>query len=154
MLQKFVAIISALICISATSAFGAPVVSNVNAPQSAGVYQMLEVSFDLSTAATNLYWPYDTSPPASISPGVGVTVDGLFSNDNWATTIVVPGFYYQDYQRSIVNGLASTTPTRPLRRWASRTGGSGSLQELPARGITSCVSRTRPELPSIPRPAI
>ena len=28
---------------------------------------------------------------------MGVSVDGLFSVDNWQTTIVQPGFYFQDY---------------------------------------------------------
>jgi uncharacterized repeat protein (TIGR01451 family) len=34
-----------------------------------------------------------------VPAGVGISVDGLFSNDNWDTFVVQPGFFYQDYQR-------------------------------------------------------
>ncbi len=66
---------------------------------SIGQYEIIELGADISTVATNLFWPYDPQPPPSIPPGVGVTVDGLFSDDNWQSTIVVPGFFYLDYER-------------------------------------------------------
>lgn len=69
-----------------------------------GRYDILEISADVQTTATNLYWPYDPSPPPSIPPGAGVSVDGLFSNDNWLTTVTMPGFYYQACDRRLVTG--------------------------------------------------
>lgn len=78
----------------------APSVTSVTANStSVGLYDKFELTFNVGTAATNLYWPYDTSPNPGVPAGVGVTVDGLFSNDNWQTTIVQPAFYYQDYDR-------------------------------------------------------
>lgn len=81
-----------------------PTITNVSCPGSVARYDKLEITFNVSTVATNYYWPYDTNTPPSIQPGVGVTVDGLFSIDNWATTITVPAFYYQDYSRRLVTG--------------------------------------------------
>ncbi|MEN6583886.1 MAG: hypothetical protein ABFD54_15680 [Armatimonadota bacterium] len=75
----------------------APSVSGMTAPEKAGLYEKFEIAFNVSTAATQLYWPYDTSPNPGVEAGVGVSIDGLFSNDNWQTTIVQPGFYYQPY---------------------------------------------------------
>ena len=39
-------------------------------------YAKLEVAFDITdTAATNMYFPYDTNPPAGIQPGAGISVN-------------------------------------------------------------------------------
>jgi hypothetical protein len=68
-----------------------------------GRYEKFELTFDItSTVATNLYFPYDPDPPPGAPAGVGISVDGLFSNDNWATSVVQPGFLYQDYQRDCI----------------------------------------------------
>lgn len=80
----------------------APQISGVNAPGSAGLYDIFEIKFSVSTVATNMTWPYDPAPPTSIPAGAGVTVEGLFSKDNWATTLTVPGFYYQEYTRELI----------------------------------------------------
>ncbi len=86
----------------------APVVSNVTpSAGQIGRYEILAVDFDVQTVATNVYWPYDPSPAPSIQAGVGVTVDGLFSKDNWATTVTVPAFYYQEYERRLSGDAAS-----------------------------------------------
>jgi hypothetical protein len=61
------------------------------------VYEKYEVLFDVQTSATALDMPYDANPPAGVKPGIGITVNGLFSNDNWKTTITQPGFVYQNY---------------------------------------------------------
>lgn len=90
-------------------AMAAPAVSNVSASlPGAARYEPYVIDFDVSTCATNPYWPYDASPPPSVPVGTGVTVDGLFSRDNWATTITVPAFYFQDYQRRLVSGDGSS----------------------------------------------
>jgi uncharacterized repeat protein (TIGR01451 family) len=88
-----------------------PTISNTALSSgSVGQYEMLEVSADVQTVAANPYWPYDTNTPVSIPPGTGVTVDGLFSNDDWATTLVVPGFFYQRYVRHRVDGEPESNP--------------------------------------------
>lgn len=92
------ALLAAVLC--ATAAAGAPAVRNVAASgSSAGIYEKFELTFDVDTIASKIYWPYDTAPNQGVPPNVGVTVDGLFSRDNWATTVVQPGFYFQDYER-------------------------------------------------------
>ncbi|NLN75560.1 MAG: hypothetical protein GX139_04570, partial [Armatimonadetes bacterium] len=90
--------------IAANSAICAPVVTSVSAesveiPQ----FDVFRLSFDVATVATNPYWPYDESPNTGVPARVGVSVDGLFSNDNWQTTITQPAFYYQDYERQAIS---------------------------------------------------
>lgn len=58
-------------------------------------YEKFEASFQIETAATNFNLPYDPAPPRGIAPGEGVSVDVLFSPDDWKTTIVQPAFWYQ-----------------------------------------------------------
>lgn len=87
----------------------APSVSNVVAQAvSVPKYDVFRISFQIDTAATNLYWPYDESPNTGVPVGVGVSVDGLFSNDNWQTIIVQPAFFFQDYQRQVITTAAET----------------------------------------------
>ena len=79
----------------------APSISAVTAQSDhVGLYEKFEASFAVDTVAQNPYWPYDESPNPGVPVGVGVTVDGLFTNDNWQTTVVQPAFYYQDYETS------------------------------------------------------
>lgn len=58
-------------------------------------YDKFEASFEIETAATNFNLPYDANPPRGIRPGDGITVDVLFTPDNWKTTLVQPAFWYQ-----------------------------------------------------------
>ena len=93
--------------------FTGPQVANlrVNAGQ-VGLYEKFELTFDVpNTVATNFQFPYDPNPPAGIKPGIGISVDGLFSPDNWATTIVQPGFLYQDYVRHLYGGEEHLYPS-------------------------------------------
>lgn len=85
-----------------------PSLSNLLAPDTALLYEKFEATFDVATVATNCYWPYEPNTPPSIPPGVGVTVDGLFSCDNWQTSNTVPAFYYQDYSRRLVTGTGKS----------------------------------------------
>lgn len=96
---KMAKLILTLICwILASAALSAPSVSNVSAPSTVGLYEKFEVTFDVSTVAENVYWPYDPSPPVGIEPGIGVSVDLLLSDDGWKTSFVKPCFYYQRYE--------------------------------------------------------
>lgn len=63
-------------------------------------YSLLELTFGVTTEASNPYWPYDPSPaantpdhPNAVPGGVGVSVDALFSDDEWQTETVQPAFY-------------------------------------------------------------
>lgn len=64
-------------------------------------YQKLELTFNLPTAAANPYLPFDSSPPAGIQPQQGVTVNVLFSPDQWQTAYTQPAFYYQEFDEQI-----------------------------------------------------
>jgi hypothetical protein len=71
---------------------------------SVGRYEKFELTFDIvDTVATNLDFPYDPDPPPGVPAGVGITVDGLFSPDNWATVYTQPAFLYQDYTYTLRN---------------------------------------------------
>lgn len=71
-------------------------------------YAKFEITFSIdNTIATNLQFPYDPAPPPGLSPGVGVTVNGLFlppGQADWSRAIVQPGFLFQDYQRQQIGG--------------------------------------------------
>lgn len=58
-------------------------------------YEKFEAAFQIDTNATYLNLPYDAKTPPGIAPGEGISVDVLFSPDNWNTTIVQPAFWYQ-----------------------------------------------------------
>ena len=96
-----------MLCSACGALWAAPSVRDVTiSGAQVGLYEKLELTYDVDTVATNLYWPYDPSPgantpvhPSAVPVGVGVTVDGQFSKDNWQTTVVQPGFYFQDYER-------------------------------------------------------
>ncbi|MDW8351152.1 MAG: hypothetical protein RML99_04495, partial [Anaerolineae bacterium] len=70
-----------------------------------GLYEKFELTFDiLGSVANNPHFPYDPNPPPGVPAGVGITVDGLFSPDNWTTVITQPAFLYQPYERRCVDG--------------------------------------------------
>ena len=91
--------------IPTTQAASGPGISNIQV-QSPNVarHQKIEITFDVSTSASDPYFPYDTSPPAGVDPAIGVTVDALFSPDRWVTTYRQPAFYYQDFDYQVKNG--------------------------------------------------
>ncbi len=69
-----------------------------------GCYETFGLSFDITGAvASSLDWPYDPDPPPGLPVGVGITVDGLFSPDNWATVYTQPAFPYQPYLHTVHN---------------------------------------------------
>lgn len=74
-------------------------------------YGKFELTFTAQTAAANPQWPYDALPPPGISPGQGVTINGLFSPDNWQTVYTQPAFYYQDFIYEVKNGRDWLYPT-------------------------------------------
>ena len=64
-------------------------------------FDKLEITFSVTTAASRPYLPFDPSPPTGITPATGITVEGLFSSDNWQTTLSQPGFYYQNFDHQV-----------------------------------------------------
>jgi hypothetical protein len=110
---KTVTVILVAIVLAPIAVNALPSVSNLSAPDNAGLYEKFEATFDVATVATNYYWPYDASPAANVSPhpnavpaGVGVSVDGFFlppGESNWSNAVVQPGFYYQPFYQDANN---------------------------------------------------
>ncbi len=78
---------------------------------SPAVNDKFEVQFSVQTSATNLDMPYDPNPPAGVQAGIGVSVNALFSADNWKTSLTQPGFLNQPYVHTVVNGKDHFTPS-------------------------------------------
>jgi hypothetical protein len=79
-------------------------------------YEKLEISFQIQgTVAQNLQFPYDPSPPPGIDPAdpayQGITVNAVFTPDDWQTSFVQPAFYYQEFKEDQVNGREWYYPT-------------------------------------------
>lgn len=77
---------------SSSFATGGPVVSNISTTSpSVNVYEKEEIKFDVATDSQYPYTMYDPSPPAGVTPGIGVTVEGVFSANG--KTWKQPAFY-------------------------------------------------------------
>jgi hypothetical protein len=92
--------------------FAAPTISGVATLTSTTVekYAKFEIKLDVLTVATNYYYPYDSTShnSSSANPWIpswqnaginGISVDMLLSQNNFATTKVLPCFYYQPYEQ-------------------------------------------------------
>jgi PKD domain/Carbohydrate binding domain len=67
-------------------------------------WEVLEVTFALdNSAATHPQFPYDPSPPPGLESLDGVSVDGLFTPDDWRTIYRRPAFLNQRYERALKN---------------------------------------------------
>lgn len=69
-------------------------------------FEKFEITFQIEgTVAQNFQFPYDGSPPPGIdlkNPNYqGITVDAIFSPDNWETTYLQPAFYHQGFIQEI-----------------------------------------------------
>jgi hypothetical protein len=76
----------------------------------ANIDDKFEVQFNMKTSAANLDMPFDANPPAGLQAGMGVTVNALFSVDNWKTSLTQPAFLDQPYTHTVVNGKDHFTP--------------------------------------------
>ncbi|MBI2596055.1 DUF5060 domain-containing protein [Candidatus Daviesbacteria bacterium] len=74
-------------------------------------YEKYEVTFDVATNASNPQLPYDPAPPPGMQAGVGVTVNGEFSQDNFTTKTVIPAFYYQNFDYQVKSNREWFYPT-------------------------------------------
>ncbi|MBN2501164.1 MAG: PQQ-binding-like beta-propeller repeat protein [Anaerolineales bacterium] len=131
-----------------TREFSEPQISNISASAtSVKVYEKYEVSFDLATVAENLFFLYDTDPPSGVEPGIGVTVEGVFTTPSgrtlrqpafMSTEVVRSGEYYEEtgddfwavrfspqeigqYQVSLYVQDASGTVTVPVGSFTATT---------------------------------
>jgi hypothetical protein len=92
--------------------FAAPLISNIQENSNdVGMYEKFELSFDVDTATTNPYFPYDENPPPGIDTGIGVTINVLFTPDDWATVYSQPAFYYQEFEDQVKSGGEWFYPT-------------------------------------------
>jgi len=81
---------------------------------SVGLYEKFELTFSVEgSVATNPYFPYDPSPPNGVPARVGITVEGLFTPDNWQTVLIQPGFLYQAYERRCIFDGRPVDPCPP-----------------------------------------
>lgn len=97
-----------------------PAVSNVRIlTPHVVVYDRFEIQFDVTTAATDLYMPFEAAPPKGVIPAIGVTVDALFSSDAWKTTLTQPAFWYQPYDYTFINNQDHFVPNA-APRWTVR----------------------------------
>lgn len=70
-----------------------------------GRWEMLEATFGIvNSAATHTDFPYDPSPPAGLEWIDGITVEGVFTPDNWQTVYRRPAFLNQRYDRDFRDG--------------------------------------------------
>ncbi len=97
-----------------------PVVSNVLIlSPTLAVFEKFEAHFDVATAATLRDLPYDPAPPPGLPAGAGVSVDVLFSPDNWGAVITQPAFLHQPYTVTLRDSRDHLAPNgKP--RWAVR----------------------------------
>jgi len=87
-------------------------------------YQKFEITFNIEDSiAQNFQFPFDPSPPPGIDPNnpvyQGITVNAIFSSDNWETTYAQPAFYYQEFEEEIRDGREWLYPT-PKYSWKIR----------------------------------
>jgi len=72
----------------------------------------LEVTFAVdNSAATQPEFPYAAAPPPGLPWMDGISVDALFTPDNWATVYRRPAFLAQPYQRALKGGEEWLYPT-------------------------------------------
>lgn len=82
-----------------------PAFGTISVPGTVSQYGTLEITFDLSTDTTNLFLPYDPTPPTG-QGAVGITVDAQFT-DPYGEAHTVAAFYYRHF----------TTERRNNRDW-------------------------------------
>src|ERR1043166_1497167 len=84
-------------------------------------WDVIEATFDVqNSAATHWQFPYDTNQAPGLSWIEGISVDGLFSPDNWATTYRRPAFFYQKYSRAQKDGEEWLYPNGTNGQWTVR----------------------------------
>jgi hypothetical protein len=111
-------------------------------------WEALEITFALdNSAATHPQFPYDPSPAPGLEELDGVSVDGLFTPDDWRTIYRRPAFLNQRYERALKNGeewmYPQGQPTWTVR-FAPPTIGAWKyrIEAREARGSAQSAERT------------
>ncbi|HFE66518.1 MAG TPA: hypothetical protein ENJ93_04565 [Chloroflexi bacterium] len=94
-------------------------------------YEKLEITFQVDSQAAHPQHPYDPAPPPGIAPEQGITVDALFTPDDWQTVYRQPAFYYQDFLREERDGRNWIYPTADFAwkvRFAPPTAGDWQVK--------------------------
>ena len=123
--------VSLIIFFIPTAATASPTISTISSPQSGSTYTKFEVAFQIQNSkADNNFFPYDPNPPSGLESSLpnrkGITVDAIFSQDNFATSFKVPAFYMKEYQTRdssgnliLKNGIPWFYPTGQFK-WVAR----------------------------------
>ncbi len=86
-------------------------ISNLSeSSSSVGRYEKQEITFQVSTVATNPQLPFDPSAPAGIDGSIGVSVEGVFTSPS-GRVWVQPAFFYEIFEDQIKAGAAWFYPT-------------------------------------------
>ena len=85
-------------------------VSNVSDSNTVAKYDKQEITFSVTTSASNPQLPFDTSSPAGINGTAGVSVDAVFTSPTGKEWIQ-PGFYYQVFDDQVKGGGSWFYPT-------------------------------------------
>lgn len=81
---------------------GSLAVTDIRETGAAERWEPCVIRFRLAnSAATHPQLPYDPNPPRALEWADGVSVDALFTRDNWATVLRRPAFPEQRYQRAL-----------------------------------------------------
>lgn len=114
-------------------------------------WEPLEITFQITnSAATHPHLPFEAHPPPGLAWVDGITVDGLFTPDNWQTIYRRPAFLWQPYARARKGGAEWMYPTNEPRwcvRFAPRRRACGSIASKYARPAVQG-SRARGASPS------
>ena len=75
-------------------------------------WEPLEIRFRIAgSAATHPQFPYDPRPPRGLEFVDGISVEALFTRDNWTTVLRRPGFLQQRYERALKSNEEWMYPT-------------------------------------------
>ena len=151
------AVISALFAANAESA--GPIIRDITVltPGDIEQYGRFELSFDVSTVATNPYFPYDENPPTGVETAAGVTVDALLlapGETEWNNARTLPCFYYQPVEEVGTGDTAALLPVGEAEwrcrftpeqvgtwQYKMRATDAGGTSESPESGF-SCINCT------------
>ncbi len=83
-------------------------------PSSVSRWTMLEVTCSITNlVATHTRFPYEVDRTPGLEWVDGITVDGVFTPDDWRTVFRRPGFLQQRYLRALKGGEEWMYPTNP-----------------------------------------
>ena len=114
---------------------------------SIGRWEMLDIAFGIAgSAATQCEHPFAAEPPPGLEGVDGITVDALFTPDNWTTVLRRPAYWHQPWIRELRENQEWMVPQGAPRwhvRFAPPTTGAWQyrIEVLEAKG--AAVSATR-----------